>query len=294
MAAGILWVSTAAGAFTPARTATLAGAVAVEVDATEAPRGIERVHLIMPVKPGALTLLYPKWLPGEHSPTGPISGLSGLTFTANGRPLEWRRDLDNMYAFHLQIPSGVSSLDAKFEVLSVQNAANHNALRVSTDSLAIILWNELERLDRIQAGAPLDGLAASGWRLTYAAEPSPIQKGEAALWKGTDLWSSLGFYLLDEGAVVNYLIPGSPADQAGMAPGSKLVAVDGRRYTKEVLQDALKAGGTDARTLSLLVERDDLFKTVELRYAGHARYPRLERDSAHPDLLTAIDSPLTH
>jgi len=46
--------------------------------------------------------------------------------------------------------------------------------------------------------------------------------------------------------------------------------------------------------LSLLVERDDVFKTAELRYAGHARFSRLERDSAHPDLVTAIDSPPTH
>ena len=149
------------------------------------------------------------------------------------------------------------------------------------------------RLERIRAGAPLEGLAASGWRLGYAEEPSPVQKGEATMWKETDLGSSLGFYLLDEGAVINYLVPGSPADQAGLTPGSKLVAVNGRRYSKDILQDALKAGAAEPRTMSLLVERDDNFRTAELRYAGHARYPRLERDAAHPDLLTAIESPLT-
>ncbi len=78
----------------------------VEVDAREAPRGIERVHLVLPVKPGKLTLLYPKWLPGEHSPDGPIGGLSGLKFTANGRTLVWNRDADNMFAFHLTVPAG--------------------------------------------------------------------------------------------------------------------------------------------------------------------------------------------
>ena len=74
--------------------ATTAGTptVSLDVDASEAPRGIERAHLVLPVKPGSLTLLYPKWLPGEHSPDGPIGALSGLKFVANGQTLKWRRD----------------------------------------------------------------------------------------------------------------------------------------------------------------------------------------------------------
>ena len=61
-----------------------ASAARVEVDAREAPRGIEHVHLVLPVKPGKLTLLYPKWLPGEHSPDGPVAGISGLKFSSKG------------------------------------------------------------------------------------------------------------------------------------------------------------------------------------------------------------------
>src|SRR5216683_7683119 len=75
----------------------------VDVDAREAPRGIERVHLVLPVKPGKLTLLYPKWLPGEHAPNGPIGGLSALKFSSNGQAIVWQRDADNMYAFHLNV-----------------------------------------------------------------------------------------------------------------------------------------------------------------------------------------------
>jgi len=608
----------------------LAGAAAtptatLEVDASEAPRGIERAHLVLPVKPGPLTLLYPKWLPGEHSPDGPIGSLSGLKFVAKGQTLKWRRDPDNMYAFHLTIPGGVTALDVTLEVLSVRDATNQNADRTTTESLAIILWNQLllypagarsddlqytarlkppvgwkvmtalpttgtdantvqfrpvslttlidspvlsgihvrtielggspktflhlaadgdaalavpeatqaqlrklvreagalfgathygeyhflwtlsdrigyegiehhessdnrtdervlidnelrsatavtmllpheyvhswngkyrrpiglatgnydapmrgdllwvyeglteylglilsarsglasleeartgwadiaalmdshrgrewrplidtavaaqigyyqpadwrarirgtdfyresallwleadvlirskshgakslddycrlfygppstgprvlpydfeavvaalnavlpydwrsfwtDRLERIKAGAPLEGLSSSGWRLTYAAEPAGVQKGEAALFKATDLRYSLGFLVLDEGAVVTYLIPGSPADQAGITPGSKLVAVNGRKYSKELLQDALNAGGTiEPRTISLLMEKDEEFKTLELRYAGKARYPRLERDAAAADLLTTISTART-
>src|SRR5882724_5603933 len=78
----------------------------VDVDARDAARGIERVHLTLPVKPGKLTLLYPKWLPGDHSPDGPIAGVSALRVSSGGRAIEWRRDADNMYAFHVVVPSG--------------------------------------------------------------------------------------------------------------------------------------------------------------------------------------------
>ena len=88
-------------------------------------------------------------------------------------------------------------------------------------------------------------------------------------------------------------MPGSPADVAGLAPGSRLVAVNGHKYTKDALGDALRAGGTDERSIKLLVQKDDMFDTVDLRYGGHARYPHLERDASTPDLLTAILSPRT-
>ena len=167
----------------------------------------------------------------------------------------------------------------------------------------------MERLDRVKAGAPLEGLTASGWRLGYSSEPTSVQKGYEAMYKEADLRYSLGFTLLDEGNVISNLIPGSPADQAGIAPGSKLVAVDGRKYSKEVLGDALKAGGAEPRTIALLVEKDNTFggtclnigcipskallHAFELRYAGGPRYPRLERDGAVPDTLTAIGAART-
>src|SRR5882724_12984114 len=106
----------ASSAFIAAHAATATTAASVEVDAREAPRGIERVHLVLPVKPGKLTLLYPKWLPGEHAPNGPIGGLSGLKFSGNGQAIAWQRDAENMFAFHRTVPKGVGALDAVFEV----------------------------------------------------------------------------------------------------------------------------------------------------------------------------------
>jgi predicted metalloprotease with PDZ domain len=606
-----------------AQAAGASPAASVDVDARDAPRGIERVRLVLPVRPGRLTLLYPKWLPGEHAPDGPIGGLSGLKFSSNGQAIAWQRDSDNMYAFHLTIPSGISSLDVAFEVDAVAGATDNNAQRTSTESLAIILWNQLVlypagarsddlqyaarlrvpagwsfgtalpradpagdttqfsrvslttlidspvlagrhfrtvelggtpavhlhlaadseaaldipaattaqlrklvqeaaalfgathydeyhflwtlsdqlgfegiehhqssdnrtaersliddelrhssvtnllpheythswngkyrrplglatgdydspmrgellwvyegltqylglvlsarsglaspadardawadaaawlqtrkgrdwrpladtavaaqigytqarawsprtrstdfytesamlwleadtlirstthgakslddfcrlfygppstaprvvpydfndvvkalnavmpydwrgfwslRLNRVQPNAPLEGLTAGGWRLVFDAEPSLSQKGDAALQKATNLYYSLGLTLKDENAVIADVVPGTAADAAGIAPDSNLIAINGRKYSKDVLQDALKAGGSEPRALRLLLQKDDMFDTVEVHYAGHARYPRLERDASTPDLLTPILSPRT-
>ena len=594
----------------------------VEVDARDAPRGIEHVHLVMPVKPGNLTLLYPKWLPGEHAPNGPIGALSALKFTSGGKALAWQRDAVDLYAFHLIVPAGAGSLEASFEVLAEHDAREPNATRLATDAVAIILWNQLllypagvksddlqvtarlqlpagwkfgtalpkigttgdavqfgqvslttlidspvlagrnfrtvelggtpavylhlaadspaalaipdattaqmrklvqeatalfgathygeyhflwslsdqidyegiehhqssdnrsaertlidgelrrssdaqtllpheythswngkyrrpiglatgnydspmkgellwvyeglteyigmvlsarsglasaadardnwadtaasaqatrgrewrsladtaisgpiiynvapewhsrtrapdfygesallwleadalirsksggakslddfckifyggpstgpkvvpynfdeviraldsvlphdwrgfwtDRLNRLRAEAPLEGITASGWRLVYESEPTPEQKGVEAIQKKANLLFSLGFELRDDGAVITNIVPGSAADAAAIAPGSHLIAVDGRKYSKEVLQDVLNAGGTEMRTIRFLIEKDDMFNTVELRYAGKARYPRLEREASAPDLLSAIIAP---
>jgi predicted metalloprotease with PDZ domain len=594
----------------------------VDVDARELARGIQHIRLVIPVKPGNVTLLYPKWLPAEHAPNGPIGGLSGLKFSSGGRTLAWRRDDVNMFAFHIVAPAGANSLEVSFEVLAEHDAHSPNALRLATEAVGIIVWNELilypagvqsddmqvaarlrlpagwsfgtslprvgtggediqfapvslttlidspvlagryfkteslggspavylhiaadsnaalampsdtlaeyrrlvqeaaalfgathyneyhflwslsdqidfegiehhqssdnrsaeralvdadmrhssdvetllpheythswngkyrrptglatgnydapmrgellwvyeglteyigmvlgarsglasvadardtwadaaawaqsrkgrewrpladtaisgpiiydlapewqartrgsdfyvesallwleadtlirtqsggskslddfcklfhgapssapkvvpydfndvvkalntvlpydwrgfwsERLNRVRAEAPLEGIKASGWHLTFEPEPTAEQKGIEALQKKTNLQYSLGFDLRDEGGVINNVVPGSPADAAGIAPGSHLIAVDGRKYSKELLQDTLNAGGTDSRVIKLLIERDNLFRTVELHYAGKARYPRLERDAAVPDLLSAIIAP---
>ncbi len=622
LAAGEAAADTAAGAAAPGP--GLGAAASVEVDARQAPRGIQRSHLVLPVKPGRLTLLYPKWLPGEHSPDGPVAGISGLKFSAGGHAIPWQRDLDNMHAFHLTIPAGATSLDVVFEVDAVAGATDNNALRTSTESLTLILWNQLVlypagsqsdglqysaklrlpsgwafgtalpqagstgdairfaqvslttlidspvlagrhfktvelggtppvylhlaadsdaalnitpasagqlrklvaeagalfgathyteyhflwtlsdqigyegiehhqssdnrtaerslidedlrrssgimdllpheyvhswngkyrrpiglatgnydspmhgdllwvyegltqylgmvlsarsglaspedarnawagaaaslqthkgrewrsledtavaaqigytiapewrsrtrgtdfylesallwleadtlirstthgakslddfcrlfygapstapkvvpygfddivralntimpydwrtfwtlRLNRLAPDAPVDGLTAGGWRVAFSSEPTAVEKGDEVMGRSTDLNYSLGFTLKDEAAVISSVAQGTPADAAGIAPGSNLIAVNDRKYSKDVLQDALNAGGDETRTIRLLLLKDEIFSTAEVHYAGHARHPRLERDPAAPDLLSIILSPRT-
>jgi predicted metalloprotease with PDZ domain len=72
----------------------------------------------IPVRPGPLTLLYPQWLPGNHAPRGPINSLAGLRITAGGRPVAWRRDPRDVYAFHVDVPAGARELRLEFQHLS--------------------------------------------------------------------------------------------------------------------------------------------------------------------------------
>src|SRR5258705_12923214 len=75
-------------------------AVKLEVDLRDATKRVYHSKMEFPVTAGPLTLVYPKWIPGEHAPTGPIVDATGLHFRGGGKELTWRRDDVDMYAFH--------------------------------------------------------------------------------------------------------------------------------------------------------------------------------------------------
>src|SRR5262249_15420750 len=97
--------------FTTVSAALAQTAMTLTVDASDAARNLVHSKLRIPVKPGPLTLFYPKWIPGEHSPTGPINDLVGLKLSADGKPIAWQRDDVEMFAFHCEISPDVTSLD---------------------------------------------------------------------------------------------------------------------------------------------------------------------------------------
>lgn len=111
------------------------------VDATQAPDMIIRTRQVMPVNPGPLTLYYPKWIPGEHEPSGPVGNVAGLKFMANGKTIPWRRDLLDVFTFHLDIPAGADSLEATFEYLE-PSGGPYSGGASATDKLVIISWNQ--------------------------------------------------------------------------------------------------------------------------------------------------------
>ena len=116
--------------------------ITLEVDATQAPQSIIHTRMTLPVSPGPLTLYYPKWIPGEHAPDGPIVNLTGLKFSANGRAIPWRRDLVDMFTFHLNIPQGVSVLNVKFDYVEPEATSGFSAGASATDNLVVISWNQ--------------------------------------------------------------------------------------------------------------------------------------------------------
>ena len=92
-----------------------------------------------------------------------------------------------------------------------------------------------------------------------------------------NLQYSLGLALSLDGGAISDIVPGSPADLAGMAPGSHLVAIDGHRWSADTMHEALAASGTAKPAITLLVEKDDDYRSYELHYAGGERYPNLVR-----------------
>lgn len=120
---------------------TMAEPIGLRVDLTEAPRRILHAAETMPVTPGPLTLVYPKWIPGEHGPTGPLDNLAGLLVTGNGQRIEWERDKVDMFAFHLVVPAGVTKLEIKLDFLATAGASGFSGGASTSANLALLSWN---------------------------------------------------------------------------------------------------------------------------------------------------------
>ena len=147
--------------------------IRLAVDASDTERRIFRVREELPVAPGALTLYYPKWLPGNHAPTGPVEQLAGLTISAAGQRLAWKRDAIDMHAFHLVIPDGVSRLSIEFQFMSPLDPAQGRI--VVTPQMLGLQWNTVVLYPR---GVAADQILVEprltvprGWQFASALEP---------------------------------------------------------------------------------------------------------------------------
>jgi len=149
-----------------------------------------------------------------------------------------------------------------------------------------------KRIYDLAPRAPVGGLENAGWRLAYTNEVTPFLKIREGQRKVTDLSYSLGVLIGTDGDIGDVL-PHTPADQAGITQGMKLIAVNGRSWSAKILRDAVKTAATNNAPIELLVERDDFYQTCKLDYHGGEKYPCLERDATKPDLLAAILQPLT-
>ena len=125
-----------------ARDIAYPGTIEIEVDATDTARAIFRVKQTIPVAgAGPLVLLYPEWLPGNHAPRGPIASIAGLKISANGRPIAWRRDPADVYAFHVDVPEGVEAIEVEFQHLS-PTEPNQGRI-VMTPDMMNVQWEKM-------------------------------------------------------------------------------------------------------------------------------------------------------
>jgi predicted metalloprotease with PDZ domain len=140
----VFTASTAATAQPPAQD------IGLSVDLTDAPQKLIHATETLAATPGPLTLVYPKWIPGEHGPTGPIENMAGFTTSAlgaNGKPctadprVKWERDKVDMYAFHLTIPQGCSTLTVTIDFLGTAPATGFSAGASMSENLAMLSWN---------------------------------------------------------------------------------------------------------------------------------------------------------
>ena len=115
------------------------GTIAIDVDATDIAQRIFRVKQVMPVQTGPLTLLFPAWLPGNHAASGPIDKIAGLEITANGKHLDWKRDPLDVFAFHVDVPQGVTSLSMQYQYLTPTGRDQGRV--VMTPNMLNLQWN---------------------------------------------------------------------------------------------------------------------------------------------------------
>jgi predicted metalloprotease with PDZ domain len=175
----ILGVAVLASSGLQAQTAP--GPIQLAVDATQAPQKILHTHMQMPVRPGPMNLFYPKWIPGEHMPDGPIIDVAGLKFTAGGKTIPWRRDLVETFELHIDIPQGTTSLDVDFDFLLSAPASGFSAGASATAYLAVVSWNQVLMYPQ---GTPAHDLTfvpslrlPAGWKFGTAL-PGAKQNGD--------------------------------------------------------------------------------------------------------------------
>jgi predicted metalloprotease with PDZ domain len=144
-----------------------------------------------------------------------------------------------------------------------------------------------ERLQSTAPHAPLNGIVNSGYNLVYTAERSDYRKSYEAVRKGISLAYSIGLSVRDGGDIVDVHL-NSPAYKAGLAPASRIIAVNGREYSGAALRRAIADAVKDPAPIVLIVKDGDYYKTVSIDYHGGEKYPHLVRDKSKPDLLSDI------
>jgi len=155
--------------------------IQLTLDASDAPvTSIVHVRESVPATGGALDLAYPRWVPGEHGPSGPVQNLAGLTATAGGKPVDWERDTSDTNEFHIAVPPGAGSVDVAFDFLGSKDGT-YGESRLASRTMLAINWNQFLHYPQnadiaTTIFAPATVLPGADW-IAETALPDPVRTG---------------------------------------------------------------------------------------------------------------------
>jgi len=275
----------------------------IAVDLREAPRRIFHARLEIPAAPGPLTLLYPKWIPGEHGPTGPIADVAGIKFTAGGKPLAWRRDDVDMYALHCEVPAGAHSVEVALDYLSVSTAGGFSASPIATAQLAVLEWNLVVLYPQGRTSDELTYAASlrlpTGWKFGTAL-PVASESAEEIEFQPVSL-STLVDSPVITGAYFR-AIPLSPGKRpshrlnlAGDSPAAVTVSPELKAHFDQLVAEAGALFGTGHyRHYDFLLSLSDYVRPMGLEHHESSDNRAAERSLLDPEEYAVFAGLLPH
>jgi predicted metalloprotease with PDZ domain len=279
--------------------------ISIALDASDAPRKIFHAQLTIPAAPGTLTLYYPKWIPGEHAPSGPVIDLAGLKFTGNGQLLKWRRSLDDNWTILVEVPAGVQEVHATLDFLSPTGSepALFSAGASATNKLAVISWNQVLLYPKGWTADQLTYSASlrlpSGWKF---GTPLPVssQSGDEIQFSPVSLYT-----LVDSPVIAGEYLKIVPLNPGQTPPVEMDIAADSstaldappevwEHYRNLVKQAGLLFGATHYRDYHFLYTLSDHVAHFGLEHHESNDSRTEERTMVDPELRIEHASLLSH
>ncbi len=226
-------------------------AIEIVADLTDAPRKLYHAEVDLPVNPGPLTLTTPRWIPGNHRPTGPVSDITGVVFSVNGQAIEWRRDDVDMYEFHVNIPAGVSTLHAHLDCIVTARLSQ---------KMAVLEW---EKLLLYPAHTPVRDIpiqpslkVPAGWGVGTALQPEGAGSWPVPAAGSTTRFAATNVEQLEDSPVIT----GEYFHEFALAP-----TVSPKHYI-DVASD--EPADSNLRP-SVLADLNNLVREADALYASH-------------------------
>ena len=277
----------------------------IAVDATDAPRNIIHAQLTIPASAGTMTLYYPKWIPGEHAPSGPVINLAGLKITGNGQILKWRRALDDNWAVNVEIPTGVNEIHASLDFVGATPEMNtlFSSGASATDKLALLSWNQVLLYPK---GWTADQITFSpsvrfpaGWKFGTAL-PVASQAGDEVQFQPVSLYT-----LVDSPVITGEYFKMFPLNPGGEYPAEMDIAADSpaaldapaevwQHYQNVPRQALALFGTTHYRDYHFLYTLSDHVAHFGLEHHESDDSRTYERTMVDPELRQLHASLLTH